>query len=83
MFNDREIELIGMIENARKYVKGEVELDCINGEWYVRDYREDFEGAFLIEAEPYKKPLITDDEAKDKGVDIIKCCEMCGVYYVG
>lgn len=83
MFNDNEIKLIAMIEKARGYVKGEVELDCIDGEWYARDYREDLGGAIPIEAEPYRKPLITDDEADNKGVDIIKCCEMCGIYYVG
>lgn len=83
MFNDSEIKLIAIIERARGYVKGEVEIDCIDGKWYARDYREDLGGAFPIETEPYISPIITDDEAEDKGIDIIKCCEMCGVYYVG
>lgn len=83
MFNENEIKLIAMIERARGYVKGEVELDCVDGEWSVRDYRENLGGSFPIETAPYNRPLITDEEANEKSVDIIKCCEMCGVYYVG
>lgn len=83
MFNDNEIKLIAMIEIARGCVRGEVELNCVDGKWYARDYREDLGSAFPIETAPYHEPLITNDEAEDKGIDIIKCCEMCGIYYVG
>lgn len=83
MFNDNEIKLIALIERARGYVIGEVELDCEDGKWYARDYREDLGGAFPIVQAPYHESLITDDEAEEKGIDIIKCCEMCGIYYVG
>ena len=63
-------------------LEGEIYLYCIYGKWYARDYREDLGGAFPIETETYINPIITNDEAEDKNIDIIKCCEMCGVYYV-
>ena len=83
MFNENEVQLIAMIEKARGYVRGEVELDCVDGEWYARDYREDLKCAFIIGTAPYHEPLITEEEAEVKGIDVIKCCEMCGIYYVG
>ena len=83
MFNENEIKFIAMIERAMSYVKGELELDCEDGKWYARDYREDWECALLIEAEPYDKPLITDEEAEEKNIDIFKCCDYCDIYYVG
>ena len=83
MFNENEIKLIAMIERAKSYVKGELELNCLDGKWLAMDYREDLEVALPIEEEPYNKTLITDEEAEEKGIDIIKCCEMCDIYYVG
>ena len=83
MFNDNEKKFIDMLNEAKRYVKGELELDCVDGEWYAMDYREDFEGAFPIEAEQYNEPLITDEEAEDKSIDIIKCCDECDISYVG
>lgn len=83
MFNDNENKFIAMLEKAKRYVKGELELDCEDGEWYAMDYREDFECAFPIEAEPYDKPLITEEEAENKCIDIEKCCDECCIAYVG
>ena len=82
-FNDNEKNFINKLENAKKYVKGELELDLEAGEWYAMDYREDFESAFPIEVEPYNKPLITEEEAENKCIDIEKCCDECGISYVG
>ena len=82
MFNNYEKDFIGKLEDAMRYVKGELELDCVDGEWFAMDYREDLEGAFPIEASPYDKPIITDDEAEAKDIDIIKCCDNCDVSYV-
>lgn len=84
MFNDNEKKLIDIINEAKRYVKGELELDCVDGEWYAMDYREELGGAFPIEAEPYNSyPLITSKEAERNGIDIIKCCDECNISYVG
>ena len=83
MFNDNEKNFFDMLNKARMRVKGELELDWQDGEWFAMDYREDLDEAFPIESEPYNKPIITDKEAEEKNIDIIKCCDECGVYYVG
>lgn len=82
MFNNNEKKFIDVINEAKKYVEGELELDCFDGKWFPMDYREALEGAFSIEAKQYDKPLITEEEAEEKGIDVIKCCNECGVYYV-
>lgn len=82
MLNNNEKKLIDIINEAKRYVKGELELDCVDGEWYAMDYREELGGAFPIEAKQYDEPIITDEEAEEKGIDIIKCCDECGIFYV-
>lgn len=81
-FNDNEKRFIEMLEEAKKYVKGELELDNFDGEWFAMDYRADLHCAFPIEAKQYNKPLITDKEIKEKYIDFIKCCDTCDVSYV-
>ena len=83
MLNDNEKNFVKLLEQAQRYVKGEVELDCFDGEWFIMDYREDLCGAFPIETNGFEKPIITDKEAKQKGIDIVKCCNKCGILYVG
>lgn len=83
MFNENEKWFIKAISEAERYVKGELELDNFDGEWFAMDYREDLEGAFPIEAKQYDKPLITDKEAEEKDINIVKCCNECGILYVG
>lgn len=82
-FNDNEKKFIETLENAKRFVKGELELDNIDGEWFAMDYREDLEGAFDINVAPYDKPLITEEEAEEKGIDVGKCCDYCNAYIVG
>ena len=82
MFNDNEKKFIKLLEEAMKYVDGELELDCVDGKWYAMDYRVDWGGAIPMGAEQYTLPLITDEEAKRKGIDIIKCCDACDISYV-
>ena len=82
MFNSNEKQFINAINEAKKYVKGELELDNFDGEWFAMDYREDLGGAFDIEAKQYDEPLITDKEAEEKDIDVIKCCNECGIFYV-
>jgi hypothetical protein len=84
ILNENEKKFVAALKEAEKCVKGELELDYEfeNGEWFARDYRGDLEGAFSIEAEQYNEPIITDKEAKEKGIDIIKCCDACDIAYV-
>lgn len=83
MLNNNEKKFIEVINEAKRYVKGELELDCVDGKWFAMDYRENLEGAFPIEAKQYNEPIITNEEAKEKSIDIIKCCNECGIFYVG
>ena len=83
MLNNNEKKFVDAINEAMRYVKGELELDCFEGKWFAMDYREDLEGAFFIEAKEYNKPLITVSEAKNKGINVIKCCNECHISYVG
>ena len=78
--NKNEKLFIELLEEAKRYCKGELELDCIDGEWYVMDYRKDLEAALWVEDNGYDKPLITVKDAKRKGIDVIKCCDKCDVY---
>lgn len=83
MLNRDEKQLVGLINEAKMYVKGELELDCIDGEWYARDYREELGGAFPIGVSKFNIPLITNKEAENFNIDIIKCCNECDIAYVG
>ena len=82
MFNENEKKFIEEIEEAKKHAKGELELDLIEGEWFAMDYRSEKEGAFFFEDDKYSKPLITEEEAKEKNINVIKCCDDCDVSYV-
>ena len=75
--------LIDMIEDAKKYVKGELELDCVNEVWIAMDYREDLGGAFPIEVKGFNNKMIKVSEAEKYKVDVRKCCDSCGIAYVG
>ena len=81
MLNDNEKKFIDILNEFKGYVKGELELDKIGRGWFPLDYREDLGDAFYIETDGYIKPLITDKEAKEKGIDIIKCCNECNIFY--
>ena len=70
MLNNNEKKFVDAINEAMRYVKGELELDCFEGKWFAMDYREDLEGAFFI-------------EAKKQRINVIKCCNECHISYVG
>lgn len=78
MFNDNENKFIALLEKTKRYVKGELKLDNCDGKWFAMDYREEFAEACSI----YNNPLITDKEAKEQDIDIIKCCDECNISYV-
>ena len=81
--NEYEEKLIEIIEEAKEYCNGELELDNFDGKWYALDYRSDLEGAFSINEEKYCNPIITDRHAKEHNVDVIRCCDYCDISYVG
>lgn len=83
MLNENEKWFIKAISEAERYAKGELELDCIDGDWYARDYREELGGAFPIEVSGLDVPFITRKEVEDFNIDIVKCCNECGIAYVG
>lgn len=56
-FNDNEKKFIKTLEDAKRYVKGKLELDDFEGKWFAMDYREDMESAFNIDTTPYNEPL--------------------------
>lgn len=74
---------VAIIENAKGYVKGELELDCVEDVWIAMDYREDLGCALPIEVDGFNNRLITVDEARKSGIDVRICCDYCGVAYVG
>lgn len=82
-FNEYEKALIAAIEEAEKYVKGELEMNCQDGDWFAWDYRKEYEAAFPIEVKEYnEKPIITKDAINNHNIDVIKCFDYCDVYYV-
>ena len=83
MLNNNEKRFINILEEAQRCVKGELELDNFDGKWFAMDYREDVGCAFAIMTHGFNEPIITDEYAKSKGVDIIKCCNEIGIAYVG
>lgn len=88
MCEEYEKELIEKINGAKKHCKGELELDLFTNDtygygWYAMDYREDLEAAVEINNKEYDKPLILAETAYRHDVDVRRCCDVCGVYYVG
>ena len=81
--NKNEKRFVETLKEAERYVKGELELDCFDGEWFAMDYREELCSSFPIEVNGFDKPIITDKEAENRGIDIIACCEKYGILYVG
>lgn len=79
--NKNEKLFIDLLEEAKRYCKGELELDCFDDEWYALDYRAELEVALWLDG-IYSLPLITVEEAERKGIDVIKCCDECDVAYV-
>lgn len=82
--NEKEKQLIDILEDAKKYCKGELELDLNDeGIWMAWDYREDLGGAFPIEAKGFNDRIISISEAENRGIDVRRCCDECGISYVG
>ena len=90
-FNEKELELIEKIEEAMKYVAGEIEVDYQEADedynivagWYALDYRKDMEAAFGIDNKAYDEPIITEEEAELYDVDVERVCDYLDIWYVG
>ena len=91
-FNEKEMELIEKIREAKQYVKGEIELDLRESEdedddtidgWYALDYQKDWEYALSIDNDKYDDPIITAEEAEKYNVNVVKCCDYLDILYVG
>lgn len=81
--NKEEEQLIEIIEGAKRYCEGELELDLVDGVWVAMDYREDLECAFRIDVKGFNERIIRVSEAESRGIDVRRCCDECGVSYVG
>lgn len=86
--NEYEQKLIDKIEEAKRYCKGELELDLFENDmfgdgWYAMDYIESSGGAFSINSIKYNKPLILEKTTQKYNIDVRKCCDYCYVAYVG
>lgn len=81
-FTDNEKILIDIINKARCFVTGELELDYEDGAWYAKDYREESGGVFPINEKEYQNPIIYSEEIEEFNIDIVKVCDECHVYYV-
>lgn len=85
MLNDNEKEFINKIEKLKKKCKGKMSFDYINrigstnNDWYPTDLIIEKDNIFPVKDFDYNRPFITNKEAKEKNIDIIKCFEMCGV----
>lgn len=80
--NNNEKEFITILKKIMQQINGELELNCINGKWYAMNYKEDIKCASPVEVSVCNQPLITTEIAKNKNINIIKCCNNCDVFYV-
>lgn len=79
VFNKKSF--LELLQDAKKYIKGEPELTLINDDWYIMDYREELGGSFPVEK--FNMPIISTSMAKICNIDVIACCDECAIYHVG
>lgn len=90
-FNAKEKEFLEDLRIAESYVPDGWELeidrqwgsedDAVPG-WYAMKYSKEWETALPLEEYSYE-PIITENEAIENNVDVEKCLEEYGCYYVG
>ena len=84
IWNDNEKILIALIEEAKQYCEGELELFHDEDGWYARDYKPWLNESFVINKNDYDvQPLITDETIQNYKVDVDACCIRCNVYVCG
>ncbi len=76
-----EKDFIEKLQTAEAYIPGDydMEIDHIDGSWYVYKYSERYGEATPTD---FVEPIITDQEAMSRGIDVVKCLDEYGCYYV-
>ncbi len=71
--------LIKLTKAEAKYIPDgcELEMEHINGDWFVYMYCEKFGSATATDL---KEPFITDKQAKMMDIDVLKCLDIYGCY---
>ena len=91
LLNEKEKEFIEDLHTADSYVPDgwELEIDRWWGDeddsvpgWYAMKYSEERGEALLLE-EYSHEAIITENEAIENNIDVNKCIEAYGCYYVG
>jgi len=85
-FSIDERVVIKRLNEAKKYVKGELELNQNEEteDWYAMDYREDLSQAFSLPCGEYANiPILTKEWLSEHPVNLEKCLNACSVAYVG
>ena len=79
--NTNEEIFLEKLEEAEAYIPGgyDMEIDHVENCWFVMKYSEEHGEATETD---YPAPIITDEEAKAEGIDVVKCLEQYGCYYV-
>ena len=83
-FNDAEKEFLEDLRTADSYVPSgyELEIDREWNCWYAMKYSKEYGCAYPLD-EYSSEPIITEAEALEKEVDVEKCLDYYGCYYVG
>lgn len=93
--NENEQKFLELLKKANSFVPGDCELEIdyietnagmsLQGDgWYAMKYKEGSGAYNLTEFQAYSnKPLITEDEANEQGIDVEKVINYYGCYYVG
>lgn len=90
-FNDAEKEFLEDLRTADSYVPSGYELEinrwwsCYNDTvpgWYAYKYSKEMGGSYPLE-EYSSEPIITEAEALKKEINVEKCLDYYGCYYVG
>ena len=74
-------DFIKKLQTAETYIPGDydMEIDHIGDKWFVYKYSERYGEATPTDL---SEPIITDQEAKDRRIDIVECLDEYGCYYV-
>lgn len=82
--NKNEIAIIRLIEKAKMFVLGTVEInyDEEREAYFVKDYRKGLGASVEIDEKYSNVPILTKEHEKYFDINIQKCCDYCDVYYV-
>lgn len=74
-------DFISKLQIAETYIPSnyDMEIDHIDDKWFVYKYSDRYGEATPTDI---VEPIITDQEAKGNGIDIVQCLNAYGCYYV-